>query len=259
MQRSGPAGCKARLIPSLTPGSMVESEDLIYQALSKALLAGELPPGTQLIETRVAAIFEVSRERVRKVLHRLGHERLIDLIPNKGAFVTDPTLSQAREIYEARRIVEGGVVARLAGRLTLTQIQTLRKHSELEAQALAAGDRARSIQLSGQFHQILAGFCNNAFVIRELQELISRTSMLVAFFEPDSASQCACDEHHEIVDAIQEGDMARASKMMHIHLSLIETRLQPNSTPRTLDSDDVLRRARDAVREPLAKPARKRK
>jgi DNA-binding GntR family transcriptional regulator len=222
---------------------MLETEDLIYQALSKALLAGELPPGTQLIETRVAAIFEVSRERIRKVLHRLGHERLIELIPHRGAFVSDPTLSQAREIYEARRIVEGGVAARLAGRLTLTQLQELRKHSEREMHALQTDDRALSIQLSGQFHQILAGFSGNAFVIRELQELISRTSMLVAFFEPDSSSQCACDEHQEIVDALQKGDTARAVKMMHIHLSLIETRLQPASTAKVADTETVLRRA----------------
>ncbi|CAB3800878.1 GntR family transcriptional regulator [Pararobbsia alpina] len=223
---------------------MAESEDLIYQALSKALLAGELAPGTQLVETRVASLFGVSRERVRKALHRLGHERLIEVIPHRGAFVSAPTLSQAREIYEARRIIEGGVTARLAGRLTPSQIQQLRAHAQREARAFTEGDRASLIQLSRQFHLLLGQFCGNAFVVRELEELVSRTSMLEAFFEPENASQCACDEHREIVDALEKGDATRAISTMHTHLSVIETQLrtEPSDT-RAFDADAALAKA----------------
>jgi len=94
---------------------MHPQEQAIHATLAQTLLAGRLAPGTQLIETRLAQIFGVSRERVRKVLHRLGHERLLELIPNRGCFVSNPTLAQAREIYEARRIVEGGLVGQLRG------------------------------------------------------------------------------------------------------------------------------------------------
>jgi len=100
-----------------------------------------LPAGTQLIETRVAAVFGVSRERVRKALHRLGHERLLELVPNKGAFVKAPDLMQAREIYEARRVVEGGIVARLAHRLSRQQLAALRAHLASEQVAADEGDR----------------------------------------------------------------------------------------------------------------------
>src|SRR3954464_15917845 len=102
---------------------MPQPEEQIHQVLTGVLLAGRLPPGTQLIETRLAGIFGVSRERVRKVLHRLGHERLVEIIPNRGCFVSSPTLVQAREIYDARRILEGGIVGWLAGRLSDAQVQ----------------------------------------------------------------------------------------------------------------------------------------
>ena len=131
---------------------MAATEDLIYDILAKTLLAGRLPPGAQLVEARLAKLFGVSRERIRKVLHRLGHARLLELIPNRGAFVASPTLDQAREIYEARRIVEGGIAGRLAGRLTDAQAAALEEHSRLEAAALKRGDRAQSIRLSGEFH-----------------------------------------------------------------------------------------------------------
>jgi len=206
---------------------MILQEESIHRVLSQTLLAGRLAPGTQLVETRLAAVFGVTRERVRKVLHRLGHERLLDVVPNRGCFVSNPTLAQAREIYDARRIVEGGIVGWLAGRIGVDQITALRAHAEREHAALHAGDRAQSIRLSGEFHMLLAGFTDSAFVMRELQELVSRTSMLVAFFEPAASSECACEEHDEILLALQQGDAARAVKAMHVHLSLIETRLRP--------------------------------
>lgn len=208
----------------------MSQEESIHRVLSQTLLAGRLAPGTQLVETRLAAVFGVTRERVRKVLHRLGHERLLEVVPNRGCFVSNPTLAQAREIYDARRIVEGGIAGWLAGRIGADQIAALQAHAEREHAALHAGDRAQSIRLSGEFHMLLAGFTDSPFVMRELQELVSRTSMLVAFFEPAASSECACEEHDEILQALQQGDAARAVKAMHVHLSLIETRLRPRLT-----------------------------
>jgi DNA-binding GntR family transcriptional regulator len=209
---------------------MHPQEEAVHRTLSQTLLAGRLPPGAQLVEMRLADIFGVSRERVRKVLHRLGHERLLDVIPNRGCFVSNPTLAQAREIYEARRIIEGGVAASLAGRLTNAQLAALAAHERAEHDALHAGNRALSIRLSGEFHILLASFTASPFVVRELQELVSRTSMLVAFFEPAASSECAFEEHEEITRALLSGDPGRAFKAMHVHLSLIETRLKPRAT-----------------------------
>ena len=238
---------------------MPAAEDLIHDAIAKALLAGRLAPGAQLIETRLAAIFGVSRERIRKVLHRLGHARLLELIPNRGAFVASPSLDQAREIYEARRIVEGGIAGRLAGRLSTAQAAALREHNRLEESALKRGDRAQSIRLSAEFHTLLAECAGSPFVLRQLQELVSRTSMLVAFFEPAASSECACEEHGEILAALIKADPGRAIKAMHTHLSLIETRLTPRaSMPEAgADPEAELARAWAAAKKPARKSARR--
>lgn len=207
--------------------STTSTEDAVHGVIARVLLSGALAPGTQLVETRLAAVFGVSRERVRKVLQRLGHERLLELQPNRGAFVASPSLEHAREIYEARRILEGGIAARLAGRLTAAQLKTLSAHTRRERLALKRGDRALSIRLSADFHELLAACCGSEFIRRELRELVSRTSMLVAFYEPDAASSCACEEHELVLEALREGDARGALRAMHSHLSLIETRLQP--------------------------------
>lgn len=223
---------------------MRPQEEAIHRTLAQILLAGRLAPGSQLVEMRLAQIFGVSRERVRKVLHRLGHERLLDLVPNRGCFVSSPSLAQAREIYEARRIIEGGIVGALAGQLGSDQLDRLARHAQREHDALHAGDRATSIRLSGEFHMLLAEFTGSPFVLRQLQELVSRTSMLVAFFEPASASACGYEEHEEILLALRQGDAGRALKAMHVHLSLIETRLKPRQQGGTpVDADAEIERA----------------
>lgn len=236
---------------------MHPQEEAVHRTLSQTLLAGRLPPGAQLVEMRLADIFGVSRERVRKVLHRLGHERLLDVVPNRGCFVSSPTLAQAREIYEARRVIEGGVAASLAGRLTEAQMAALAAHERAEHDALHAGDRALSIRLSGEFHILLASFTSSPFVMRELQELVSRTSMLVAFFEPAASSECAFDEHEEITRALRSGDPGRAFKAMHVHLSLIETRLKPRPTaPADTPIEQEIQRAWMQAQKAQAAPSR---
>lgn len=224
-------------------------EDDIHAVISGALLSARLPPGAPLRELALAEVFGVSREKVRKVLQRLGTEKLLDLVPNRGAFVATPTLEQAREIYEARRILEGGIVGHLAQMLDAASARELRTHLQREAEAAAAGDRAASIRLSGEFHQLLARATGSAFIERELRHLVSRTSMLVALFEPAQSTRCACEEHAEITAALLAGDAPAAMKAMQRHLALIETRLRPVRGLPAEDPVEVLRAEWKAFRK----------
>src|SRR5271167_2508045 len=88
-------------------------DDGVHAALSSALFEGRLTPGAKLPEHRLAAIFDVSRERVRKVLHRLVAERRLEAIPQRGVFVPNPSPSEIRTVYQAHRVFEAGVLAEL--------------------------------------------------------------------------------------------------------------------------------------------------
>lgn len=231
-------------------------EESIYQVISGALLSARLTPGAPLRELALAQVFGVSRERIRKVLQRLGTERLLELIPNRGAFVAAPGLEQAREIYEARRVLEGGVVGHLASMLGAADARALAEHLLEEEAAAAAGDRPEAIRLSGEFHQLLARATGSAFVQQTLQQLVSRTAMLVALFEPAQSMRCACEEHRAIFSALTAGDGPAAMKAMQQHLALIETRLRP---AREVASGDTTEQLRDAWRawRRRQRPARK--
>ena len=79
-----------------------------------AILEHRLRPGTQLVEERLAAVFGVSRTKIRQAIARLAHDGIVTVFPNRGAFVTSPGRDEAREVFEARRLIEPGLVRRLA-------------------------------------------------------------------------------------------------------------------------------------------------
>jgi DNA-binding GntR family transcriptional regulator len=239
--------------------AMAADENTIHRVLSDALLSARIAPGAPLREVALAEVFGVSRERVRKVLQRLGSERLLELIPNRGAFAAAPSLDQAREIYDARRILEGGIVGHLALSMDGATAQELAAHVAAERAAADAGDRATAIRLSGEFHLRLGRATGSALIVRDLQHLVSRTSMLVALFEPARAMRCACDEHADILAALHAGDPGRAMKAMQQHLALIETRLKPVREAAPGDPLAVLRADWAAVQAAAQSAARKKK
>jgi hypothetical protein len=88
---------------------------------------------------------------------------------------------------------------------------------------------------------MLAQATGSELIVGELQHLVSRTSMLVALFEPARAMRCACEEHGDILSALSAGDSSRAMKAMQQHLALIETRLRPNAEQPSGDAVEVIR------------------
>lgn len=218
---------------------MSASEDTLHHVISSVLLSSRIAPGAPLREQQIAAVFGVSRERVRKVLQRLGHEQLLELVPNRGAIAAAPTLEQARAIYDARRILEGGIVGHLAHTLDKGMAQRLEQHLAQEAEAARREDRAQSIRLSAQFHVLLGEATGSEPIARSLNQLVSRTSMLVARFEPAQSTRCACEEHREIFTALVKGDGPQAMKCMHRHLALVETRLRPAPATASAAEDPV--------------------
>ena len=93
--------------PSAVAENTVEE---IVEKVYTAILEHRLAPGTKLGEDRLAAIFSTSRARIREVLARLANERVVDLIPQRGAFVVKPAVEQAFDVFEARRMIEPGIL-----------------------------------------------------------------------------------------------------------------------------------------------------
>ncbi|MCM2294041.1 GntR family transcriptional regulator [Allorhizobium sp. BGMRC 0089] len=200
----------------------------IRDCLRDAIIDRRLAPGTKLSEAEVGALFDVSRTVVRHGLQMLAFEGLVTMERNKGAFVSNPTPDEARQIFASRRLIEKGIVAAVAGRLTQMQIETLHAHLDEEArlQNLRGTEARRAeIKSSGDFHLTLAKMAGNAILEKFMDELVARSSLVIALYGRTGISSCGCSDHSAILKALEKGETDRATDLMIHHIDHIEADL----------------------------------
>ncbi|MEY4417463.1 MAG: hypothetical protein RIQ53_4756 [Pseudomonadota bacterium] len=212
------------------PNAAPLTEQAMYERIVAAVLDRRLPPGTKLVEDKLAQAFGVSRTRVRPVLVRLANERIVTLSPNRGATVAQPTAQEALEVFEVRQLIEPTLVDYCIARADALAIDALERNIDDEEQARGAGDLRRAIRLSGEFHHLIAQAAGHQTLGRILHELVSRTSLVLMSYgrgpaEGDAAA-CGCGEHRALLQAIRKRQSARAQKLMREHLAHLQEQLQ---------------------------------
>ncbi len=200
------------------PGSRVRD---IYQSILEAVVEHRLPPGAKLSEEQLGGVFGVSRTLVRSALQALAHDHIVTLAPHRGAFVSAPTIEDARDLFAARKLVEAAIAREVARCVTAEQIASLRGLLTEEHAALHRGDRRAAIRLSGGFHAAVAATCGQGVLTTFLRSLISRSSLVIALYGRSQASACGHDEHVAYLSALEARDGERAALLMSEHLDHI--------------------------------------
>ncbi len=223
MKASEPArGMTAAIVARHSNGPGARAQG-VYRALRRAIIEQALRPGMKLPEDTIGENLGVSRTLVREAFGRLAVEGLVELKPNRGATVAYPTLEEARDVFDVRRGLERMVAETLSGSLTKPQAADLEAHVRLEEAALGK-DGPESIRLAGEFHIRLAELTGNALLLRYVQEVSSRCSLILAIYGRPHSSECAVSEHRQLIEALLAGDAARASQLMDHHLQAVAAR-----------------------------------
>ncbi|MCX2721089.1 GntR family transcriptional regulator [Roseibium salinum] len=201
-------------------------EQLIVDRIYSAVMERRLAPRTKLSEAALCETFGVGRMRVRRALLLLGSQGIVDLQSNKGAYVSCPSADDAREVFEARLLVETGIVRKLASEISPPAVDVLSRHITLEDEARQRQARTDIIRLSGEFHVQLAKANGNTLLARVVRELVTRTSLIVGLFGTNRKITCPEDEHCQIVAAIVDGNADLAAQRIRHHLEHIENGLE---------------------------------
>jgi DNA-binding GntR family transcriptional regulator len=191
----------------------------VYAGLRDAIVSHRLAPGTKLPEDELASIYKVSRAVIRAALQALSHDRLARLEPNRGAFVAQPTKQEAREVFEARALIEPKVAALAAEVAKPVEIRQLRLHLEQEHEAFQAGRDSDAIMLSAKFHIEIAEIAGHSILTGFVRDLLSRSSLIIALYWRRRDTTCESHAHHALVDAIEKHDAKDASDLMRSHLA----------------------------------------
>ncbi|MCZ4354747.1 GntR family transcriptional regulator [Roseovarius aestuarii] len=194
----------------------------VRQALRHAIIDQKLTPGVRLPEDAIAESFGTSRTIAREALGRLAVEGLVDLQPNRGAFVAHPTPEEGQDIFVVRRALERAIVEDLVGNISAKDADYLR--AMVAEESTRSDDDADAIRLSGEFHLELARMTGNKLLVRYMTEVVSRCSLVLAIYGRAHSAYCGACEHAEIVEALIAGTRDKALKLMDTHLSDVANR-----------------------------------
>jgi DNA-binding GntR family transcriptional regulator len=181
-------------------------------------------------------IFNVGRRQIGHVLARLNHDELVNLFPNRGAFVAAPDVATARAIFAVRRAIESEITRIVAEKITREQLLALRRNVEEEAAHRRAGRIRDTIRTSGGSHILLGELSDNPILARLVRQLVARTSLVVSLYENQNTMSCWHDDHGQFIKYLEADAVTPAVNFMRKHLLHVEESLNlDNPKPSRFD------------------------
>ena len=198
----------------------------IMLCISQAIVERRLMPGERLPEDALSETFGVSRTVIRKVLHQLAMTRLIELHPNKGAQVATPDQQEAKDVFDARELIEVHLTPLVVKNLNDGHVKTLNNIVKKEHQSQKNGLQYEAISLSAQFHNQLALIANNGVLSDLVMQLTARSSLIIALYGNKHSVGGDCGEHCELVELLKTGETEQAQLWQAKHIQQIYASLQ---------------------------------
>src|ERR1700722_15281909 len=136
------------LRPRRAPPKAVDIAE-VHERIWSAIMDHSLPPETRLVESELCEIFGVGRTRLREVLQKLAHERVVTLMRNRGAMVARPNVREARVVFAARLLIEAHTGETFVKTATRKDMHRLHDHLAREHDAWRSNNRRAMLKLSG--------------------------------------------------------------------------------------------------------------
>jgi DNA-binding GntR family transcriptional regulator len=209
------------------PSPSGRSPDDVYLAIKDSLTGNRYGAGQYLREEQLAKSLGVSRTPVREALRRLGAEGWVDIRPNYGVRVKAWSLQDAREIFEARLLIEPYLAGRAALTIEATDIRTLtllaERMSAITQQPSTPETTDAWFTANGEFHSIITAAAGNMRLDRSLKSM-KETPLIKWTFDTYSDANRAnsARQHFEIVQALEQRNAGWAEAITRCHILAAE-------------------------------------
>lgn len=200
---------------TLTPRALYEE---VAEQLRQRIFRRELEPGSWIDEMKIAEEFGISRTPLREALKVLAAEGLVTMKVRRGAYVTEMSEKDLRDVYHLLSLLESDAAGVVASRLQaaeLAQIETL--HAELEA---AGQDRERFFAVNERFHLLLLELADNRWrsqMVADLRKVMKLNRHNSLFKE--GRIEDSLREHRAIMAALAARDATGAMQAMQDHFA----------------------------------------
>ena len=200
---------------SLAPRALYEE---VAELLRQRIFARELEPGSWIDELRIAEALGISRTPLREALKVLAAEGLVTMKVRRGAYVTEVSEKDLRDVYHLLALLESDaarVVAQSASDAQMAQIAQLQQDLEN-----ATSDRDRFFQVNEAFHMLLLQIADNRWrdqMVADLRKVMKLNRHNSLFKEGRIEQSLA--EHRDIVEALKARQPELAAERMSAHFT----------------------------------------
>jgi DNA-binding GntR family transcriptional regulator len=190
-----------------------------YDFVKNSVLTDPANQGQFVSEQEVAARIGVSRTPIREALLMLSAEGLVQLVPNRGAYIAPLTGKELRELVELRGLLERFAAEKTIGNGTVP-LGAMRTLLEQQGRLEGPDDAEEFIGCDAAFHQVLIDAAGSELLSRTYRGLRARQvrAGLVALFHEPARQSAVLSEHAEILGALADSDAARAVAAIDDHL-----------------------------------------
>ncbi len=191
----------------------------VFHHLREDILSGKYKEGDELKEVAIGEELGVSRTPVREAFRQLELEGLIQIIPNKGAYVTGITEKDVKDIYMIRSLLEGLCARWACEHITKEQMEEMEENIYLAKFHAQKGHLEQLAELDNRFHDILYEACNSKILEHQLKDFheyvlrVRKKTLSNVNRGPKSN-----EEHEQIMEAIKAKDADRAEKLANMHM-----------------------------------------
>jgi DNA-binding GntR family transcriptional regulator len=209
-------GSSVSLRPLVPTSRSAEVVDLVKEAI----LRGDLPPGSQLVERDLADRLGVSKTPIREALKLLSTGGLVVTHPYRGATVRPVDRAWARSVMEVRLLLEPAAVARAVPAHDVASVAAAREELGAAGRAIADTDKPALSLANRRFHQRLYAPCDNPLLrslLDDLQDQAALVSVQGWRVRPTWTAEVA--EHEAILAAVEVGDAACAKARLQRHIA----------------------------------------
>lgn len=193
--------------------------DIVCDEIRAQIVSGVHPPGTHMVEDRLAKDLGVSRNPVREALRVLEAERFVRMVPRRGAVVASPSEQDVREIFEVRTALEA-LAARLAARKCSADDRAVFADILARARrALDVGDAVELTALNTAFHEHVMTVAGNAYLKEVMLGMRNRMQWIFSQTAGSVRGQHSLEEHVRLADAIVAGQEESAVELAVAHVT----------------------------------------
>lgn len=208
-----------RAMPVPRPLSRTISER-VHSFIQQALFAGHLNPGDRLGEEELAGALGVSRTPIREALRQLDSDGLVVVVPRRGAFVRRLDPDRARQLYQARLLIETEAARVAASRITADQLKELRPLADAALDDASRGDLGDAFVDTEAFHVVVFKAADNDVLLDLWRRVWAEWQLfrVCAWRFTPGRPRAAATEHAALYRALAAHDHERAAAVMTRHI-----------------------------------------